>query len=86
MDETADEQSCEAGRTLPAVVAPVRRAPVAGSAPAPFVSQLIAARSRLDAQRARRRAPVEVALGAYAAGARISVRRMPAGFRKTLVV
>jgi hypothetical protein len=71
---------------LPAVVTPVYRQPVRGTASAPFVSQLLASRARLDTQKARRRAPVDTAVDAYANGARISVRRMPQGFRKTLVV
>lgn len=52
---------------------------------ASFVSQLIAERDHLPPQRARRRASTEGAIGAYAAGARITVRRMPAGYRTTIV-
>ncbi len=50
-----------------------------------FISQLIAERDHLPPQRERRRAPVGVALGAYDAGSKIAVRRMPAGYRTTIV-
>ena len=53
---------------------------------ATFVSQLLAARENLPAQRLRRRNSVENALGAYGAGARMGVVRMPVGYRKTVVV
>jgi hypothetical protein len=53
---------------------------------AAFVSQLLAARENLAPQRQRRRGTVEGALGAYSAGANISVVRMPVGYRKTVVV
>ena len=52
---------------------------------AAFVSQLLAARQNLPPQRQRRRSTVESALGAYSAGASISVVRMPQGYRKTIV-
>lgn len=52
---------------------------------ADFLSQLIAARQHLPAQRERRRAPVHQAVDAYANGGKITVRRMPAGYRKTIV-
>jgi hypothetical protein len=52
---------------------------------ADFLSQLIAARQHLPAQRERRRAPVHQAVDAYANGSKITVRRMPAGYRKTIV-
>jgi hypothetical protein len=52
---------------------------------AAFVSQLLAARDNLPAQRLRRRGTVEGAVGAYSAGARISVLRMPQGYRTTVV-
>lgn len=56
------------------------------SAAAGFLSQLLAARSRLDPQRVLRRAPVDIALDAYRTGSTITVRRMPKGYRKTLVI
>eukprot|EP01035_Chromulina_nebulosa_P037740 gene37740-biopygen24996 len=46
-----------------------------------FLSQLIAERHHLATQRARRRAPVAVALSTYDAAGRIAVRRLPAGYR-----
>ena len=53
---------------------------------AAFVSQLLAARDNLPAQRQRRRNTMDGALGAYGAGALISTLRMPQGYRKTVVV
>lgn len=50
-----------------------------------FISQLIAQRQHLPVQRERRRAPVGEAVSAYAKGSRIAVRRMPAGYRTTIV-
>ena len=52
---------------------------------AAFVSQLIAARDRLPPQRERRTASVDRAVGAYRSGAVIAVKRMPEGYRKTVV-
>ena len=63
------------------------RPSLAWSAPtAAFVSQLIAAREHLPSQRERRTASVDRAVGAYRQGAGIAVRRMPEGYRKTVVV
>lgn len=50
-----------------------------------FLSQLIAEHQHLPPQRERRRAPVGEAVDAYANGGKIAVRRMPAGYRKTIV-
>ncbi len=55
-------------------------------ADAAFVSQLLAARDRLPPQRKRRLSSTEGAIGAYARGARMGERRMPMGYRKTVVV
>jgi len=55
------------------------------SASVDFLSQLIAERQHLPPQRERRRAPVGEAVNAYDRGARIAVRRMPAGYRTTIV-
>ena len=52
---------------------------------AAFVSQLLAARANLTPQRNRRRGSSEGAIGAYAAGEKVAVRRMPAGYRTTVV-
>jgi hypothetical protein len=52
-----------------------------GAPSADFVSQLIAERDRLAAPGES----VGAAVGAYAAGGRIAVRRMPAGYRKSVV-
>jgi hypothetical protein len=52
---------------------------------ADFVSQLIAERQHLPPQRARRRAAMGEALAAYDSGAHIADRRIPPGYRKTIV-
>ena len=52
---------------------------------AAFVSQLLAARANLAPQRQRRRGTNEGAIGAYADSARTAIKRMPAGFRKSVV-
>jgi hypothetical protein len=52
---------------------------------AAFVSQLIAARDNLPPQRSRRIGSAERAIGAYRNGARMTERRMPMGYRKTIV-
>lgn len=52
---------------------------------AAFISQLLAERNRMAPQRARRRASPEGAVGAYAAGARVAVKRMPMGYRTSIV-
>lgn len=63
------------------------RPSLAFSAPtATFVSQLIAARAQMPSQRARRVGTNEGAVGAYGQTARLTQRRMPQGFRKTIVV
>lgn len=73
--------------TLPAVHEAPRERLMVVQAPAQadFVSQLIAARQHLPSQRERRRTPVGQAVDAYANGSKITVRRMPAGYRKTIV-
>ncbi len=53
-----------------------------GAPKADFVSQLIAERDELPAKREA----MGAAVGAYTAGSRIAVRRMPAGYRKTITV
>lgn len=73
---------------LPALVgAPAPRPSLARAMPrAAFLSQLIAERQHLAPQRQRRRAPLGVAMDSYRTGASIAVRRLPAGYRTTLVV
>lgn len=75
------------GTQLPVpVTAAGPRPSLAWSAPnAAFVSQLIAARERLSPQRERRTASVDRAVGAYRQGAGVAVKRMPEGYRKTVV-
>jgi hypothetical protein len=65
--------SAPAPRTMP------RAAPKAA-----FLSQLIAERHHLATQRTRRQAPVVEALDRYGAGERMTVRRIPPGYRMRL--
>lgn len=53
---------------------------------AAFISQLLAARAHLPPQRARRIGTAEGAVGAYGQTARLAQRRMPMGYRKTILV
>ena len=53
--------------------------------PAAFVSQLLAERGNLPPQRVRRRGNAEGAIGAYSEGARVAIKRMPLGYRTTIV-
>jgi hypothetical protein len=52
-----------------------------GNPKAGFISQLIAERHHLATQRQRRQAPVAEALRTYDAGGKLSVRRLPPGYR-----
>ena len=52
---------------------------------ATFVSQLLAERANLPPQRSRRRGSAEGAIGAYADGAKVAVKRMPLGYRTSIV-
>lgn len=52
---------------------------------ATFVSQLLAAREKLPSQRQCRRNTVEHALSAYSAGAKVTLVRMPPGYRRMVV-
>lgn len=51
-----------------------------------FVSQLLASRDRLATQRRPALSPAGAALGAYRKAAGMDQRRMPAGYRKTVVI
>ena len=75
------------GAGLPMVVEAVRPRPSLkrSEIAAPFVSQLLAARANLQPQRARRRNTAEGAIKAYASGAQIAVKRMPIGYRTSIV-
>jgi hypothetical protein len=73
---------------LPATVdTPADRPLVTRDSPrAAFLSQLIAERQNVPAQRARRRASTNAAVDAYETGAKASTVRMPTGYRKTVIV
>lgn len=57
-----------------------------GTPRAAFLSQLIAERHHMATQRARRQAPVAMALSTYDATGKIAIRRLPPGYRMTLDV
>lgn len=77
----------DASRRLPVVL--VHAAPRPSLArtapPAAFISQLLAARDHLPVQRLKRRAPVAHAVAAYRSGGHVTERRLPAGYRRTVV-
>ena len=52
---------------------------------AAFVSHLLAERHNLAPQRSRRRGNAEGAIGAYADGAKVAVKRMPVGYRTSIL-
>ncbi len=81
-------QSNTSGAGLPMLVGPAAPRPslARSAADAAFVSQLLAARAHLAPQRIRRRGTAEGAVGAYGQTALLSQRRMPQGYRKTIVV
>lgn len=85
MSDLAQSETVSPGLPV-AQVAAGERPSLAFSAPtAAFVSQLIAARAHLPPQRARRIGTNEGAVGAYGQTARLTQRRMPQGYRKTVV-
>lgn len=87
MAQHGDNDGREDTRTaMTGAASPRDRLRLVRAAPsADFLSQLIAEYQHLPPQRARRRAPVCEALAAYASGAHIAERRMPPGYRKTIV-
>ena len=72
---------------LPVLIGPARPRPSLLRNPtgAAFVSQLLAERHNLAPQRTRRRGTSEGAIGAYADGAKVAVKRMPMGYRTSIV-
>jgi hypothetical protein len=85
MSELAQGETGDKALPVPLAL-PGPRPSLAFSAPsAAFVSQLIAARAHLAPQRPRRIGTAEGAVGAYGQAARLGERRMPQGYRKTVV-
>jgi len=72
---------------LPMLTEPARPRPslARSQTGAAFVSQLLASRANLPPQRLRRRGSAEGAIGAYANGAKVAIKRMPMGYRKTVL-
>jgi hypothetical protein len=71
--------------TVPSWVVPARPSGALPRAGAAFISQLIAERQHLPPQRERRRAPMAEAVSCYGHAAEQAVRRLPPGYRKTIV-
>ncbi|VAW15515.1 hypothetical protein MNBD_ALPHA12-629 [hydrothermal vent metagenome] len=80
-----ERQDCIASSNLPVIVSMPRQRPslFRHRVPAQFLSQLIAARNKMPAQRKGKRAPVNVATIAYCATIRIAHPSMPAGYGHT---
>ena len=72
---------------LPVTTEPARPRPslARSQTGAAFVSQLLASRANLPPQRLRRRGSAEGAIGAYDNSAKVTIKRMPAGYRKSVV-
>ena len=87
MDRTGPEIEARTAAGLPVPMhTSDRRTFAAPSAPeAEFLSQMIAERDRMAPQRRRRRAPLDAALSAYAAGEISDEARLPLGFFRSRV-
>lgn len=85
MSEPAQFETLRPGLPVPTSPAGPRPSLARSAAGAAFVSQLLAARAHVPAQRARRRGTAEGAIGAYGSTARLAERRMPPGYRKTVL-
>ena len=85
MSDPAQSDTVRTGLPLAQDPAGPRPSLVFSAPNATFVSQLIAARAHMPTQRARRVGTPEGAAGAYGQTARLTQRRMPPGYRKTIV-
>lgn len=85
MSELAQSDTGEKGLPVPLALQGPRPSLAYAAPSAAFVSQLIADHSHLPPQRARRVGTSEGAVSAYGQAARLSERRMPQGYRKTVV-
>lgn len=81
----ADFETRHSGLPVPVEARPARPSLLRNQTAAPFISQLLAERAQLPSQRARRRGTAEGAIGAYSAGAKVATKRMPLGYRTTIV-
>lgn len=72
---------------LPVTLEPARPRPSLLRNPirAAFVSQLLVGRQHASPIRTRRHGTNERAIGAYASGAKVAVKRMPLGYRTTIL-
>lgn len=83
MSGSREEFDANSGRNLPVLVGVSHERRQGGHqrVRSDFVSQLIAARDHMPAQRARRRTSEGAAMNAYGHCDRLDERRMPAGYR-----
>jgi hypothetical protein len=81
----ANNETQKPGLPVPLQAARPRPSLARSQTGAAFVSQLLAARANLAPQRLRRRGSAEGAIGAYAQGAKVAIKRMPVGYRKSVV-
>lgn len=81
----ADSETQPTGLPVPVEARQPRPSLLRSPMDAAFVSQLLAERSQLPPQRSRRRGSAEGAVGAYADGARVAIKRMPMGYRTSIV-
>lgn len=88
MDESSSENRPNPRPGLPMVTETQRPRPSLArtTSTATFVSQLLVERTRPATALPRRNLAVEGALGAYSAGAQRGIRRMPQGYRKSVLV
>jgi len=81
----ADSETQLSGLPVPVEARQPRPSLLRSQTRADFVSQLLAAREKMPPQRERRRGSSEGAIGAYSAGAKVAIKRMPIGYRTTIV-
>ncbi|WEK04469.1 MAG: hypothetical protein P0Y65_20210 [Candidatus Devosia phytovorans] len=81
----ADSETHFSGLPVPLEARQPRPSLLRNQTRADFVSQLLAGREKLPPQRERRRGSSEGAIGAYSAGAKVAIKRMPLGYRTTIV-
>lgn len=83
--DMANSETTPPGLPVPTQARQPRPSLLRNATAAAFVSQLLAERAQMAPQRARRRGNAEGAIGAYSDGAKVAVKRMPLGYRTTIV-
>jgi len=85
MDTMSEGETDDVVSNLPLALEPAQKVLARTRSEASFLSQLIASKHNMMAQRGKRRAPVTTAVDAYATGSAIAVVRMPQGYRRTVI-